>query len=205
MLLTRLPLDLKEASFLLLSFDLHVLSTPPAFVLSQDQTLHDRSFVWLDYFLPCSNSLLGIATSHIGLIRSLYCSVFKEPSLFKRLDYLTTFVEVCQMIFLKSFSSLFRTGPLHQRRVLSYHTAFFVSTGFYMFFEMALSRCGVSLWLVWRKGFLGFLIAGFPCFAFLTLSALPHTKKISRSARNDGAGRGYPGLHVLSIKKGDVK
>ena len=28
-------------------FDLHVLSTPPAFVLSQDQTLHDRLFVWL--------------------------------------------------------------------------------------------------------------------------------------------------------------
>ena len=103
MLLTRLPLDLKEASFLLLSFDLHVLSTPPAFVLSQDQTLHDRSFVWLDYFLPCSNSLLGIATSHIGLIRSLYCSVFKEPSLFKRLNYPTTFVEVCQMIFFEIF------------------------------------------------------------------------------------------------------
>ena len=106
MLLTRLPLDSKEASFLLLSFDLHVLSTPPAFVLSQDQTLHNRSFVWLDYFLPCSNSLLGIATSHIGLIRSLYCSVFKEPSLFKRLDYLTTFEEVCQMIFLKPFQDL---------------------------------------------------------------------------------------------------
>ena len=34
------------------------------------------------------------------------------------------------MIFLKSFSLLFRTGPLHQRRVLSYHTAFLVSTGF---------------------------------------------------------------------------
>ena len=99
MLLTRLPLDSKEASSLFLSFDLHVLSTPPAFVLSQDQTLHDRSFVWLDYFLPCSNSLLGIATSHIGLIRSLYCSVFKEPSLFKRLDYLTTFRDVCQIIF----------------------------------------------------------------------------------------------------------
>ena len=80
----------------------------------------DRSFGSI-YFLPCSNSLLGIATSHIGLIRSLYCSVFKEPSLFKRLDYLTTFVEVCQMIFLKSFSSLFRTGSLHQRRVLYYH------------------------------------------------------------------------------------
>ena len=110
MLLTRLPLDLKEASFLLLSFDLHVLSTPPAFVLSQDQTLHDRSFVWLDYFLPCSNSLLGIATSHIGLIRSLYCSVFKEPSLFKRLDYLTTFKEVCQMFFEIIFKVSFSFG-----------------------------------------------------------------------------------------------
>ena len=92
-------LHLDESSFHRFSFDLHVLSTPPAFVLSQDQTLHDRSFVWLDYFLPCSNSLLGIATSHISLIRSLYCSVFKEPSLFKRLYYLTTFEEVCQMIF----------------------------------------------------------------------------------------------------------
>ena len=161
MLLTRLPLDLKEASFLLLSFDLHVLSTPPAFVLSQDQTLHDRLFVWLDYFLPCSNSLLGIATSHIGLIRSLYCSVFKEPSLFKRLDYLTTFVEVCQTIFLKSFSSLFRTGPLHQRRVLSYHTAFFVSTAFYMFFEMGLSRCVIMVGMAQR-----FPDSGFPLFRF---------------------------------------
>ena len=58
----------------------------------------DRSFGSI-YFLPCSNSLLGIATSHIGLIRSLYCSVFKEPSLFKRLDYLTTFISFCQMFF----------------------------------------------------------------------------------------------------------
>ena len=54
-----------------------------------------------------------------------------------------------------------------------------------MFFEMALSGCGVSLWLVWRKGFPGFLIEGFPFFAFLTLSALPHTKKISRSVLCD--------------------
>ena len=103
----------------------------------------DRSFGSI-YFLPCSNSLLGIATSHIGLIRSLYCSVFKEPSLFKRLDYFTTFVEACQMIFLKSFSLLFRTGPLHQRRVLSYHTAFLVSTVFFMFFMVQGSGFGVQ-------------------------------------------------------------
>ena len=155
----------------------------------------DRSFGSI-YFLPCSNSLLGIATSHIGLIRSLYCSVFKEPSLFKRLDYLTTFISFCQMFFEIFFIAL-SNGPLHQRRVLSYHTAFLVSTGFFMFFEMALSRCGVSLWLVWRKDFPGFLIEGFPFFAFLTLSALPHTKKISRSARNDGVGRGFMRLCVI--------
>ena len=40
-LLTRSPLRLIEASFHRSSFDLHVLSTPPAFVLSQDQTLQD--------------------------------------------------------------------------------------------------------------------------------------------------------------------
>ena len=41
-LLTRPPLNQKEASFFHHSLDLHVLGTPPAFVLSQDQTLHKR-------------------------------------------------------------------------------------------------------------------------------------------------------------------
>ena len=36
MLLTRPPLTPKG------SLDLHVLGTPPAFVLSQDQTLHEK-------------------------------------------------------------------------------------------------------------------------------------------------------------------
>ena len=38
MLLTRLPLSIAT------SFDLHVLGTPPALVLSQDQTLHKKSY-----------------------------------------------------------------------------------------------------------------------------------------------------------------
>ena len=38
-LLTRPPLELPKASFRQSPFDLHVLGTPPAFVLSQDQTL----------------------------------------------------------------------------------------------------------------------------------------------------------------------
>ena len=40
------------------------------------------------------------------LIRSLYCSVFKESSLFKRLDYLTTTFRFCQILFSKDFQEL---------------------------------------------------------------------------------------------------
>ena len=52
-LLTRPPLIRfpKETS----SLDLHVLGTPPAFVLSQDQTLHDSLIAHL---LPCCQGLL---------------------------------------------------------------------------------------------------------------------------------------------------
>ena len=42
MLLTRSPLVYPKKGAL--PFDLHVLSTPPAFVLSQDQTLHRKKF-----------------------------------------------------------------------------------------------------------------------------------------------------------------
>ena len=38
-LLTRPPLKQKSLGFILFPFDLHVLGTPPAFILSQDQTL----------------------------------------------------------------------------------------------------------------------------------------------------------------------
>ncbi len=41
MLLTRLPLYLSRRTF---SFDLHVLGTSPAFILSQDQTLRIKNF-----------------------------------------------------------------------------------------------------------------------------------------------------------------
>jgi hypothetical protein len=44
-LLTRPPLVSKKASFLLLPLDLHVLSLPPAFNLSHDQTLQFKCFL----------------------------------------------------------------------------------------------------------------------------------------------------------------
>ena len=43
---------------------------------------------------------------------------------------------------------------------------------------------------------------GFPVFRSSLIHRFTANEKISHSARNDGAGRGYPGLHVLSIKKG---
>jgi hypothetical protein len=46
-LLTRSPLSIHlshpKMIEMYLSFDLHVLGTPPAFILSQDQTLHPKS------------------------------------------------------------------------------------------------------------------------------------------------------------------
>ena len=45
-LLTRPPLTYKSLGFIISPFDLHVLSTPPAFILSQDQTLMLISLSW---------------------------------------------------------------------------------------------------------------------------------------------------------------
>ena len=68
MLLTRSPLGPKT------SFDLHVLSTPPAFVLSQDQTLHrdlglagphkGNDFRLRSVEEPPPSSLSSLATRH---------------------------------------------------------------------------------------------------------------------------------------------
>ena len=75
---------LSENSFSRFSFDLHVLSTPPAFVLSQDQTLHDRLFVSARFFLAFLTQILCgffFLETRTSAFFSLYCSVFKEPSL----------------------------------------------------------------------------------------------------------------------------
>ena len=46
-LLTRPPLKQLIASYSLSPLDLHVLGTPPAFVLSQNQTLMFNSIAWM--------------------------------------------------------------------------------------------------------------------------------------------------------------
>ena len=77
-------LHLDESSIRRFSFDLHVLSTPPAFVLSQDQTLHDRLFVSARFCLALLTQILCgffFLETRTSAFFSLYCSVFKEPSL----------------------------------------------------------------------------------------------------------------------------
>ena len=60
------------------SIDLHVLGTPPAFILSQDQTLHliSSSIVTAFRCLSCINLLTFVVSCNV----SISCSVFKELS-----------------------------------------------------------------------------------------------------------------------------
>lgn len=68
MLLTRPPLGNQLASYSVSSFDLHVLSTPPAFILSQNQTLriNDRfapdpfKQLWLCIVSPVSRGVVYV-------------------------------------------------------------------------------------------------------------------------------------------------
>jgi hypothetical protein len=83
-LLTRLPLGIAT------SFDLHVLGTPPALVLSQDQTLHKK--LWslmmaLNLLFVCTKSrdskdiarmTLSYYVGDPQTFALLHCSVFKE-------------------------------------------------------------------------------------------------------------------------------
>ena len=102
------------------SFDLHVLGTPPAFILSQDQTLMflflSESSVWLILFLltvlglHLSNAvpfltlknLLGFLWSFRFLSRLFHCSVFSVllrcPHQRQLLYPITTFCS-CQELF----------------------------------------------------------------------------------------------------------
>ena len=78
-LLTRSPLSCIQASSPATPFDLHVLSTPPAFVLSQDQTLvfnPQSGFYW---FSPAPRSKL-ISELTVVSPQSL-CIVFKVLAL----------------------------------------------------------------------------------------------------------------------------
>ena len=72
-LLTRPPLKQLIASYSLSPLDLHVLGTPPAFVLSQDQTLSFNP-LFLNQVSPTKFHSFGITVLFALL---LFCIVFK--------------------------------------------------------------------------------------------------------------------------------
>ena len=88
----------------LLSIDLHVLGTPPAFILSQDQTLHliSSSIVTAYRCLSYINLLTFVVSCNV----SISCSVFKElPHCpFEQCSMsISSFRFLCQHVFLLFF------------------------------------------------------------------------------------------------------
>ena len=64
------------------AFDLHVLGTPPAFILSQDQTLHDSLFtikvvfLWLFFVFWLLFLFFSIFSFFRSKLFDVFCSVF---------------------------------------------------------------------------------------------------------------------------------
>ena len=119
---------LSENSFSRFSFDLHVLSTPPAFVLSQDQTLNKmvstQTWVWANLYRAICHSLKLFILSFTGnwlnpVPPSLQLHIFR-----------------CAPVWCFSFRSLFNlqgTRPTTAEQSLSYHMSAILSTTFLPF------------------------------------------------------------------------
>ena len=136
-LLTRPPLSPKR------SLDLHVLGTPPAFILSQDQTLKIKFFEFYianEFFTNAQNP---VAQNKISLLYPLRCylkisgMVCMAFELFVRTKY------ICCSVFkvhLKlSFYFLF-SCPLSRTSIILSSLAFYVNTffNFFLFFILIL-------------------------------------------------------------------
>ena len=121
MLLSRAPLTPKDA------FDLHVLGTPPAFVLSQDQTLHSVvepapkrlsppltgfRVIWLSRFSCEGAEAIKISP----LFRAAFLRFVLRISLggvdvFRNEVYISTWLSPCQIEFSFTGRKIFR--PSH--------------------------------------------------------------------------------------------
>ena len=111
-LLARPPLRYPKASFQISPFDLHVLGMPPAFVLSQDQTLHKIFIPWI----ACSSftylAFFGFLNFSLFVFYHLGCNSFRlfnfqrsSPSSdsFYILSLSLPFVNTLFYLFLKVF------------------------------------------------------------------------------------------------------
>ena len=129
------PLNqLSENSVIRFSFDLHVLSTPPAFILSQDQTLNKivskrlaplKSALLKLYlsfkieltspFFTSLSSLFQKDSVLLVLRVSLRCLIYKVQTARSGEVHLSTFALLCQVLF--SFSQYFHPKPCASREL----------------------------------------------------------------------------------------
>ena len=128
-LLTRLPLRFTRASSRISPFDLHVLGTPPAFVLSQDQTLHDSLIAHLFALLPRTfviDSGLNIQTRTLALI---HCIVQFSKNRVASCDFIYTIMSRHRLsrIYFRSWSFFSRSLTERLHRVGSTQARFIVA------------------------------------------------------------------------------
>ena len=94
------------------AFDLHVLGTPPAFILSQDQTLHcfliSSSFDSFFYRLLLLAFLLFIDVSFCSVFNVLFSALFLTACLYYHLffTFATTFLSFFYFFLLRPFFTL---------------------------------------------------------------------------------------------------
>ena len=106
-LLTRSPLGNPPYEYNGSSFDLHVLGTPPAFILSQDQTLRKKFFASNDAFNPrIILELSGLLSITLQLLR--FCQL-------SGLDF-TSLTPACQGFFMINLRRLKNRCPYFRHR-----------------------------------------------------------------------------------------
>ena len=119
-LLTRPPLRIKTNPYS--PFDLHVLSVPPAFVLSQDQTLYKSCIS-----ISVSTELRSLFNNACVITAHFYTLCLSFP-FFKGISRVVTFLH-CSI-----FKMLFRVS-LSCGTLLLYHIQKILSSTFFKFFQ----------------------------------------------------------------------
>ena len=137
---------------MLTPFDLHVLSTPPAFILSQDQTLMFKVDLFQDNvsYLSVANFLISEEKAKLFPCKSLICFLLFLGApycyeAFRSLNILKEFSGLHYCLFVKVLVFLFVPKALyllcfcclcvsHATRIY-YHVSCFVSTTFLNLFE----------------------------------------------------------------------
>ena len=137
-LLTRPPLTFGASSSG--PFDLHVLSTPPAFILSQDQTLCKSLFFSRQPFGYLSFLLFGSLNRSLNVknFRESYvfhCSVIKVVAALATAHSAYHFVFVLSRTFFKFFQNLFWSVAVSLTTLTSYHVFSLLSTFIFNFLK----------------------------------------------------------------------